>query len=70
MFSEKYLIHWGEECAWAVAVGVVGYVGTELAATSLDTLDLKAFAVSVAVGAGRVALAVLANQVRKFFASP
>jgi hypothetical protein len=68
MLNEKYLIKWGEELGWALVVGIVGYIATELAAQDLATLDVKAFAVALAAGAGRLAVAIVLNQVRKMFA--
>lgn len=67
IFNEKYLIRWGTEAAWGVLIAVVSYVGVQLAAADLETLDPAALAVSIATGAGRVALAVLINSVRKLF---
>jgi hypothetical protein len=68
--NEKYLIHWGKELGWALLVGIVAYVAAQLAAADLDTLDVQAFAMSRVVGSGRLALAILLNQVRTLFGSP
>ncbi len=68
--SEKYLIHWGKELGWALLVGIVGYAATQLAATDLDTVDPKAFGIALVVGSGRLAVAILLNQVRSLFGSP
>ena len=61
----KYDIKLFEEIGWGVLVAVVTYLGTELAATDLKTIDPAAFAVALASGAGRVALAVIINGVRR-----
>ncbi len=68
MFSKGYIIHWSEEAGWAILLGVISYLGTELAANNIDSVtDWRAFAVGLAVGSGRVAAAVLLNQARKLF---
>ena len=67
MFSEKYLIHWGKEALWAVAIGVIGYVATQLATQDLDTIEWESFTVALATGSGRLAIAILLNSVRQLF---
>jgi hypothetical protein len=65
--NEKYIISWGKEALWAVAIGVIGYVATELATQDLDTIEWESFTVAVATGSGRLAIAILLNSVRSLF---
>ena len=67
MLNQRYIVKWSVETAFALLVAVVTYVGVELAATDISTIDPAALAVAIVSGAGRVAVAVLFNAVRKLF---
>lgn len=68
ILSERYLIHWGKELAWALVVGVLAYLATQVAAADVSTIDPVDFGISLGVGAGRLALAIALNAIRTLIA--
>jgi hypothetical protein len=64
MPTQAYSIKWLEETAWFVVYAVATFLFTTLA--DLATVsDWKTWALSLAVGAGRVAAAIVLNQLLK-----
>jgi hypothetical protein len=64
MGMSGYIIKWADEAAWAVSIGVAVYVLQVLSETA-EVTDWRAYLVALAAGAGRVAAALLLNEVRK-----
>lgn len=64
MPTQAYLIKWTEETAWFVAYAVATFLFTTLADLA-SVEDWKAWALALGVGAGRVAAAIVLNQLMK-----
>ena len=64
MPTQAYIINWAQETAWFVAYAVATFLFTTLA--DLATVsDWKSWGLALAVGAGRVAAAIVLNQLIK-----
>ncbi len=64
MFDRVYSIKFFAELGFGILTAVVVYLGTQLAATDLETIDPAAFLVALLTGSARVAVAVVINAVR------
>lgn len=64
MPTQAYIIKWAEETAWFVVYAVATFAFTTLADLA-SVNDWKAWGLALGVGAGRVAAAIVLNQLLK-----